>query len=195
MSILLARLLSLFTDPLVLAFPVPFLATYKETHDGFYALKWLLFSSFFWLMVPTFVIWGRKKGLFTDVEITKREERPLFYLFLGAVFALYFFAIILLHGPKMLLILLTGAAIGLFLFAVVNTWLKASLHVFTICVAALALSLFNAEIGVAAFSIVPLIIWSRIKTKHHTLPETVVGAILGSVVTLILFTIYKHFNL
>lgn len=195
MSLLLARLLSLVSNPLILSFPVPFLATYKETHNGFYALEWFFLSSFFLFMVLAFVLWGRKRGFFTDIEITKREERPLFYLFLGVISVLYLFTVILLHGPKMLLILLAGAAIGLFLFSIVNMKLKASLHVFTICVAALALGLLNFELGIAAASVVPFIIWSRIKTKHHTLPETIAGAVLGLIVTMVLFTIYRRFNL
>jgi len=41
--------------------------------------------------------------------------------------------------------------------------------------------------------LIPLLAWARIKTKEHTPTETIIGSILGVVITLIVYAVSKQF--
>lgn len=193
MTLLFARFLSFLANPITLSFPVSSLAVWQDTHSARETLEWTFLSWIFLILIPLFIFWGAKKGIFKDIELSKREERPVFYLFVGIIGIIYFSTLIFLHGPKTLLVILAGGAVGLFLFFWVNTHIKASLHVFTVSVAAIVLGLIYGVWGIFGLMLVPLTAWARIKTRHHTLPETIVGAILGIIVALSIISLRKYF--
>lgn len=190
----LARLLSFLANPITLSFPVSSLAVIKDTHNVREALGWTLLSAVFLALIPLFIWGGVKKGVFQDFDLSRREERPLFYLFVGIVGFAYFGTIVFLHGPTTLLILGTGGALGLLLFSLVNRRIKASLHVFAVSASAIILGLLYGEWGLGALFSIPLVAWARIKTGHHTFPETLIGAVLGLIVAVSAFSFRRFFK-
>lgn len=189
----LARFFSLVSNPLIVSFPVPFLAAYKETHNSLYAFWWTLLSSIFLLAIPLFIFLGKRRGIFSDLELSKRAERPIFFLFLSIVGILYLTTIILFHGPRILLLLFISGVLGLILFFLVNIRIKASLHVFVVSVITIIFGLIYGDRGLVALSFVPLVAWARIKTKQHTFSETIVGLALGVIVAIFTFNIRRYF--
>ena len=73
--------------------------------------------------------------------------------------------------------------------AITQVW-KISFHtgVFTGCVTVLVLILHDARFA-WLFLLVPLIAWARVRRKRHTLVQTVVGALIALINTVVVLSI------
>src|SRR3989344_1763615 len=179
----IAKLISFLTNPLFVLFPMPFLLIYKVSSDSIYALKWTIFSFVFIIISALFLLYGVSRGVFSDLDVSKREQRPILFLFIGFVTLFYLFSLFILKGPPVLYITIIGIMVGLLFVSLINTRLKASLHVATItCVIVTAGILYS--LSFLFFLLIPITAWSRIRIKRHTLTEAIVGGIAGLLLTL-----------
>lgn len=191
----LAYIISYLFHPALFFLIMPFLVVYSQTGNIFSALKWQIFSASFVFLGTIITFMEILRGSFSDFDITKREERPRLYriaLFLGLTFllaALYFRGIYF-----SLSIASIGIAIGAVVFAVVNQYLKVSIHVSIACAFILTISiLYGTKFFIATAWIVPVIVWSRVALKKHTLLESLIGGVLGVAITIGTFLIGKLF--
>ncbi|MEK7605298.1 MAG: hypothetical protein AAB478_02105 [Patescibacteria group bacterium] len=191
MVIYFARLVSFLFNPYFLIIPVPYLLVLRETGDGVIAMQWTLFSLFFLAIVGIAVFVLFKRGYFSDLDISKKEQRPLFFL-LVCVFAIcYFLGLFYLRGPLVLFISLSGLFFSLLVFSFLVTKVKASIHVATITAMIFSFSvLYGGQFFLLLF-LIPLIGWSRIKIHRHTWIEVMVGAVLGIVIPVVMFVVFK----
>ena len=185
-----ARIISFLTSPVFVIVPIPFVLVFHATNDGVSAFKWTLFSMGFLLVIGLFMLWSVRHKIFTDLDVSKREQRPLLFLVLAIVSLVYLLSLYLLKGPSVLYVGMLGVFTAIFTVAIVNTKIKASIHVATITAVILTLGILY---NLPAISIVaiPIIAWARIKTKRHSMTEAVVGALLGSLLILFMYLIVK----
>lgn len=190
-----ARAISFFLSPIFVLFPIPLILIIKYNQNYLYALKWTIFSYAFILVVALFIIAGVMLGAFTNFDVSKREQRPLLFSFSAFVIFCYLLSLIILQGPKILFIVVFAIISGLIIFVLVNKWIKASIHVATATAVLLFIGITYKGYFYLFLTLVPLLAWSRVKTKGHTPMETVIGSILGIVVTLFVYLISKQFLL
>ena len=120
-----------------------------------------------------------RSGAWTDHDVSVREQRTGFYpaalaMTGGTVVLLYAFGV----GPSILRG--TVAIFGLIaVSALVNLWLKVSLHAGFAAFTAVALFAVSQPMGVAAVAVALAVAWSRLELRRHTWLEVVVGALLG----------------
>lgn len=121
-----------------------------------------------------------QQGKATDFDVSVRRQRviPLFVSLAGSAAGwLYFIAA---AAPHLLLLLAAANVLTTLLIAVTTLFWKISVHSATVSAAAV---LVWVLLGTPSFfPIVLLIIWSRVRLRRHTLPQTLAGALLGSVV-------------
>lgn len=177
----LARLLSFLFHPVIFFLLMPFLVVYRETQSGFYALKWQIFSSLFIFLGIMLALLGRWRGVFSDHELSVKEERSRFYAivwllaFSYLVVALYFKGIIF---PLSLIAL--GILLGIVIFEIANRFIKVSMHIAVASAFVLAVGLLFGKVAfTAAVWMVPVAAWARIKLRKHTLGEVIAGGMLG----------------
>ncbi len=187
----LARTISYVANPVILLLPVPFLLVYKSTQDMWYAIKWAAFSWVFVLMVAIFVMVAVLKGIFTDFDVSRREQRPLLFLFSSVTAVLYTGSLFLLHGPKILYVAILGILIGIFFISLINIKVKASIHVATMSALITAISILYGGFYLALLVFIPVIAWARIRIKRHTPREAFIGALTGSVLTCVLYLVLE----
>lgn len=187
-----AIVVSFLLNPLVVSVPGLFLLIYRTSQDAFLALKWTLFSLLFVSLVALFVVYGVMKGFFPDLDVSRREKRPLLFSFVIGVSVLYFFSTLLFNGPRVLLLAMGDVILGVFLMALVNLRVKASGHVAVVSAFALALSILYGKSFLFLFLLIPLVAWSRVVLKKHTVNEVVVGGALGGFVVLLTFIMVKY---
>lgn len=186
-----ARLVSFLFNPYFLLIPVPYLLVLRETGDGVIAMQWTLFSFFFLTIVGIAVFVLFKRGYFTDLDISKKEQRPLFFLLVSVFAICYFLGLFYLQGPLVLFISLSGLFFSLLVFSFLVTKVKASIHVATITAMIFSLSvLYGGQFFLLLF-LIPLIGWSRIKIHRHTRTEVLVGGLLGIVIPVVMFVVFK----
>lgn len=189
----LAKAISFFLGPVFVLLPVPFVLVSKFTQDYSYALKWTVFSYAFIFAVALFVIIGVALGVFSNFGVSKREQRPLLFSFAAFATFCYLLFLLILDGPKVLFIALFAIILGLIVIVIVNRWIKASIHMATFTSVVLFIGIIYKGYYFLFLSLIPLLAWSRVKIKEHTPTETLIGTILGLVITLVVYSISKQF--
>ncbi|MBI2614047.1 MAG: hypothetical protein HYW62_04725 [Candidatus Levybacteria bacterium] len=190
-----AKAVSFFLGPIFILLPIPFILVAKFTKDYSYALKWTVFSYAFILAVAVFVIIGVLLGVFSNFDVSKREQRPILFSFCAFAAFCYVLSLYILDGPKILFIGFFAIILGLIAIIIINKWVKASIHVATATSVLLFIGIVYKGYYFLFLSLIPLLAWARIKTKEHTPMETVIGSILGIVITLIVYVVSKQFLL
>ncbi|MEK7502348.1 MAG: phosphatase PAP2 family protein [Patescibacteria group bacterium] len=185
----LARLISLLSSPFVLFLPTPFILVFKETGNISYSLKWTFFSYIFLFSVIFFVLLGMLVGFFSDYDVSKKEERPKLFAFVGIITFLYLGSLILLNGPKVLYLIIFGIILGVFTISLVNNWIKASIHTATVSAFTLSLVILFGYMFIPILLLIPAMAWARVKIKKHTPLETLAGGFLGVILTIIVYMI------
>lgn len=192
MSKLFAKIISTAINPLAILAVLPFILVFKATNSFEAAYFWTIFSLIFLLIFSAFVLIGIEKKYFSDLDVSKRKQRPLLYTFAITMSAFYITFLYFLKAPQVLFIALFGLVFGLISMEFINKVTKASIHVATISAFTTALVLGFGPIYILSFVFVPLVAWSRIKTHNHTKRQTLIGGVMGILITLIVYVIFKY---
>jgi membrane-associated phospholipid phosphatase len=98
---------------------------------------------------------------------------------------LYF---LIVAAPQLLLLVASANLLISLIVAIVTLEWKISVHSATnAAVATLVLAVTGSPVF---FLSIPLIIWSRVRLRRHTLRQTIAGTLLGSMVVAALFLIF-----
>lgn len=189
---IVARILSDLFNPIILLFPVPYLLVYRSTQDAAYSFRWAFFSWLFLLLIAVIIIYLVRRRVFTDMDVSRREQRPLLFLLSGILTFVYCFFVFLLDGPRVLMVTALGVMIGILLFSLINTRMKASIHVATVSAILFAVGLVYSGVYLFLFLLIPLVGWARVKMHRHSVSEAVVGSLLGSGLTLFMYILVKY---
>lgn len=191
----LAKAISFFLNPALILLPIPYVLVEKFTQDHYRALRWAVFSYTFILSVALFVIIGVLLGKFSNFDVSKREQRPLVFAFSGFAMFCYFISLLFFNGPKILFIALFAIVLGLIIIMIVNRWIKASVHLATFTSVMLFVGIIYGGYYFLPMLLTPLLAWARVKTKEHTMKETIVGSVLGVLITLTVYAVSRQFLL
>jgi len=188
----LAQIISFLFNPVMLLVFVPLILVYRTTGDVVLALAWTGYTMIFLLAITFFVIYGVHKKIFTDLDISKRTQRPLLF-FVGLVMSLvYLWGLFFLNGPKILIFVTIGLIVGVLLLALINTRLKISFHVTTVSALLFAMAIIYQGYYYLMLLFIPTVAWARLKVNRHTLPETISGACFGILFSLCMYLLTKH---
>ncbi len=133
------------------------------------------------MVIPMlFLVWQVRHGRVTDLDVQLREQRKGSLLVTIAGFGVSWLVMRIGEAPPVLTAMAgAGFVQWLVIFAITLRW-KISAHTTS---AAGATMLILRVFGLAAVPLVisiPLIAWSRVKLRRHTLGQTIAGALLGS---------------
>lgn len=192
MSKLFAKIISTVLNPLLILSVLPYILVFKATADVSKAYFWTIFSLVFILIFSAFVLIGIEKGFFSDLDVSRRKQRPLLYTFAIALSACYVSFLYFLKAPEVLFIALFGLIFGLVVMEFINRITKASIHVATVAAFATALTLGFGLVYILSFIAVPLVAWARIITHNHTKRQTLIGGVMGVLITLTVYVIFKY---
>lgn len=188
---ILARAISFITNPIFVLFPVPYLLIYRFGFGHEYATKWTLFSLVFIFIAGLFVLYEVKHKVFSDMDVSKREQRPLLFAVIAGITFVYFFSLYFFRAPLILFFIIWGVMLGTLLATLINTRVKVSLHVGTITAVILTLiRLF--DLSYLLLLIIPIVAWARIRIRRHTHNEVVAGCLLGITLTLVMYILLKY---
>ena len=138
-----------------------------------------------------YLLIGARLGWIGDSELSKREERKPFLIMmiilsLISLSIIYFFGNSFIFNLNIILITLL-----LILLAITNYW-KISLHASLNTSAAIIINfLFDWRLS-PLFLTIPLIFWSRLELKKHTLNQLVAGIIVSASIILLGFGLFGY---
>lgn len=189
-----AQVISYLLSPFVMAIIGGIFFSYKATESIPETIFWTGVVTIFTAIVALYIIYGVKKGFFSNLDISNQKERFIFYPFLLTVLIAFTTTVVVLDGPPLL------SACGIFLiptiilFELINKRIKGSIHTATVSAAAVGFAFYYKEDFLILLLLIPLMIWSRLTTKKHSLNETIVGCIYGSVFAIIGVYVVQFFR-
>lgn len=193
MKLFFAKSVSLVFNPLVVTLLAPYILIYRTTHDGSSALHWTLYTLIFIFALSLFVLMGVKKKMFTDLDVSKREQRPLLFFMAVLFTSFYITSLFVLHGPYILYILAISVLLGISFASVINRKIKASMHMAAITALIVPVAISFGTYYLLLLFLIPLVAWSRLYTKRHTLSEVIVGTTIGGFLSLSIYLAVKFF--
>jgi membrane-associated phospholipid phosphatase len=130
--------------------------------------------------VSGYVLFMRRHSRVGDFWISTRAERLTPAVFLLAAFVALLAALVLLDAPLDLYLLTLSMGLASAAVAGITLLWKASAHCTVAGHAAAAGLLMLGPLGFAFLLVLPLVLWSRVTLKAHTLSQTLVGAAVGA---------------
>ncbi|WP_299029410.1 hypothetical protein [uncultured Thermanaerothrix sp.] len=182
----LARWVSILFDSSVLSIPIFLVFGWIEA--GISGLGWAILILAIVTGIPlAYLLIGIRRGWVSDLEMSRRSERPRFILISLSSDVLALLMLRTLHGPHLLsLIVLTYFCLAVIMLTISNFW-KISLHMAGVGGFATALVYVFGAPAVGAFLSLPLVAWARLQRRKHTPAQLVAGAIAGIWVTILTF--------
>ena len=178
-SYTVANLVSnVLNPPLVSVFGIFLMASFLGTPD---AWRWAILFVILAVFAPTlYVYWLLKRGKIETFHIPNRENRTRPYLMIIGSNVAIVLIMLWLRAPFLLLAFgVMGVMQSTLLFLINNYW-KISGHTTAIS----GLSVFMvAALGWSmspVLVIVPLVAWARVRTRSHSLWQTVAGVLTGT---------------
>jgi membrane-associated phospholipid phosphatase len=130
--------------------------------------------------VAGYVLFMRRRSRVGDFWISTRAERLTPALFLLAAFVALLGALALLDAPQNLSLLTLSMGLASAAVAGITLLWKASAHCTVAGHAAAAGLLLLGPLGFVFLLVLPLVLWSRVTLKAHTLSQTLTGAAVGA---------------
>ncbi|QQG41055.1 MAG: hypothetical protein HYV37_01885 [Candidatus Levyibacteriota bacterium] len=189
-----AEIISFIFHPVIFFLIMPILIVSRYSQNSMSVLKWEAFSALFVAIAVTIVLIGRRRGIFSDCDLSKKEERYEFY-FLILIFGVIYIAVSLFFKGIFypMSIIAVGIVFGIGIFDFLNRFVKTSNHV---AVASAFTTAIFILYGVYSFLIVswivPLLAWARLRLRKHTINEAIIGVILGIGIALLTFFVGRY---
>lgn len=193
----LAKTISTFTNPPIICIPLFFIICLTLSLNDLWQFPILeLISIIFTSILPMAIIiyWAKKSG--NDRDISNRQDRftPLivgtFSYFIGFLICLYF------RLNDFLTFLLLCYTINTFIVMLITTKWKISIHTTGLSGPVCALIILLGPIGALFGLLYPLVIWSRVTLKKHTMSQAITGGVQGFILTAVeMFLFILIFNL
>ncbi|MGB9641050.1 MAG: hypothetical protein ACPL4H_09075 [Anaerolineales bacterium] len=188
-----ARWISVFFDSSFLSLPIFLGLGYVSGSQpsSFTHLGGILWAFLLYLVVTgiplTYLLIGKKLGWVSDLELTRREERPRFILVSLSSDILALILLWIGNGPHLLwLIILTYFCLAMVMFSISSFW-KISMHMAGVGGFSTALVFVFGAAAAWAFLSLPLVAWARLRRRKHTPAQLIAGAMVGCAVTYIVF--------
>ncbi|MGB2571433.1 phosphoesterase PA-phosphatase [Micromonospora citrea] len=183
----LARLVTELTAPAVLVSVLTLVVGWRAA-GGAHGLAWGLLATLFASGIPfAYILGGVRRGRLTDHHVGVREQRRVPLLFGLASAAAGLALLAALGAPRPVLALVAAGVVGLVVAVAVSHWWKMSIHT---AVAAGAVVVLVLTLGPRLLVVAPLPVlagWSRVRLRDHTVPQVVVGGVVGAAVAGLVF--------
>jgi membrane-associated phospholipid phosphatase len=175
----LARVLTNALNPFVIFTALFAMIAFAEAgaYRGFLYLAAELTAA---VIVAGYVLFMRQRSRVRDFWISARAERLTPAVFLLAALLALLAALILLDAPQDLTLLTLSMGLASMAVAGITLLWKASAHCTVAGHAAAAGFLLLGPPGLVFLLVLPLVVWSRVALKAHTLSQTLAGAAVGA---------------
>jgi membrane-associated phospholipid phosphatase len=178
-----AKFISSLSQPPLISIPTFAVINYYLM-GGLYSSIGITFICFifaaFLPVITSLIIINKMK---IDIDITDRSKRTLPLSFAVFSYIIGFFVLYFLGAPAITTALMFIYFTNTLLTIFINFSWKISIHAIGIAGPTAALIYTFGIPGVIFGLMIPLVMWSRVKLKKHTVSQVMAGAVLGLIVT------------
>ena len=187
----IASLTSNILNPFLVSLVFILLLSFKSTSSALDAVKWSLISVAASILpvfgVIVYLVRSQKlESTFSNV----RKQRTKIYLLAAVCAGVGYVILYYLEAPKELMATFAAGFSAVVVFMCVNFLWKISLHTALITASVTVLIILYGSIATVTVALVPLIAWSRIELKHHSLAQVAAGALLATVIVVVVFYLF-----
>src|SRR3989337_2900156 len=136
------------------------------------------------------LFWGVRSGKYSDASVSIREQRTSIYAVGGTCLVILLAVLIIGKAPVVIVACLVSAVIATVLGYVINRYTKLSLHSAAMAGCTAVLLWTTPLIGVVMAIFAPLVGWARIRLKHHTPGQILIGWMVSVICVLIIFHMF-----
>lgn len=186
----LAELVSKIFHPLIIVIPTLVIAMLQTGSTLGQALLWTLVSACIVNIPMALLIYsGVRSGRYTDMSVSLREQRRSIYLVGAATLVVLLLVLILGKAPIVLIACLVSAVIATLLGYTINRFTKLSIHSAAMAGCAAVLLWTAPVVGWILVIFAPLVAWARIRLKHHTVVQILIGWMVAMACVFIVFSL------
>ncbi len=187
----IANLTSNILNPFLVSLVLILLLSFRSTSSALDAVRWSLIliaiSILPVFLVITYLVRSRRlEGPFVNI----RKQRTKVYLLAGICAGIGCIILHYLEAPKELTATFVAGLSAVVVFMCINLLWKISLHTAFVTASVTALIILYGPIAAVTVVLVPLIAWSRIKLKHHSLAQVATGALLAALIVVVVFYLF-----
>ena len=187
----IANLTSNILNPFLVSLVLILLLSFKSTSSALDAVKWLLILiAVSILPVFSVIIYLVRKQRLESPFTNVRKQRTMIYLVAGACAGIGCIIFPYLGAPLALRAAFVAGLSAVVVFMCVNLLWKISLHTAFVTASVTVLIILYGSIAAVTVVLVPLIAWSRIELKHHSLAQVITGALLAASIVVVVFYLF-----
>jgi len=184
----LAEVVSYVFHPLLVVIPTLVIAMVQLGSTLGQAIFWTVLSIVLVnLPMALLLFWGVRTGKYSDASVSIREQRTSIYAVGGVCLVILLAVLIIGKAPVVIIACLISAVIATAIGYWVNRYTKLSLHSAAMAGCTAVLLLTAPLIGVIMAIFAPLVGWARIRLKHHTPVQILIGWVLATLPVIVVF--------
>ncbi len=184
----IAELISYLFHPLLVVIPTLVIAMTRLGSTVGEAIFWTILAiAIVNLPMALLLYWGVRSGKYTDASVSIREQRTSIYAVGGTCLVILLAVLIIGEAPVVIIACLISAVIATALGFWINRYTKLSLHSAAMAGCTAVLLWTAPLIGVIMAIFAPLVGWARIRLKHHTPVQILIGWMLSMICVFVVF--------
>ena len=183
-----AELVSYIFHPLLIVIPTLVIAMVSLGSTLGQAIFWTVLSVVIVnLPMALLLFWGVRSGKYSDASVSIREQRTSIYAVGGTCLVILLAVLVIGKAPVVIVACLISAVIATALGYWINRYTKLSLHSAAMAGCTAVLLWTAPLIGVIMAVFAPLVGWARIRLKHHTPVQILIGWMVSMVCVFVVF--------
>ena len=121
---------------------------------------------------------------------TEKRQRVMSFVFMAVSYPVGFVILKIIQAPVIFEAIMLTYVVVVLALILVNLFFKASGHAAGVAGPVSALIYFYGVIATPLIALIPLTMWARVRSKGHTLSQTLIGALLSAAVTIAVLVLY-----
>jgi len=187
----IANLTSNILNPFLVSLVVILLLSFESTSSISDAIKWsLILIAVSILPVFLIIVYLVHSQKLEGIFVSPRRQRNKIYLLASVCAVVGCIILLYLGAPLVLVATFVAGLSAILIFACINLLWKISLHTAFIAASVTVLIILYGSIGTATAALLPPIAWARIELEHHSLAQVAAGAILATLVVVVVFYLF-----
>lgn len=177
----------IFAPPIIAVIALGVVSYQSASHTSEF-LKWWGLSSLLIGIIPAAFIFKRlNAGHLSDHNISVASQRYMPFIISIASALASFIILHLMSAPPFIIAVTLSAIVVLLLAMLLNPKCKMSIHCSSMASIAIILTFVLGTWAWSIVILVPVVGWSRVKVAQHTVPQVILGGMVGAGVTWAIF--------
>ena len=190
----IAQIVSIILDPVFLGLVILMVSIIKSQMPTNTMTKWIISTLILNAFVPGLFYWFlTSRGFVFDATLDNKNaqrQRIIIFLIYFTVVVFEIIALILIQIYQPLYAVLIGAAISLMLGSIISYFFKISIHASMVTFFVVMMILIFGWNLWPIIVCIPLIFWSRLVLKRHTISQLLTGFALSLLIVIITFNYF-----